>query len=125
MPKRLTAMHVGDVHLDHSSTRSGDRVLERDAGMGVRGRVQYYADRLAGRLSLTGLLDPIDQLTLPVGLAKFQRPAQFIRDLQTGPLDIGQGRLAIDLWLAHPQQAEVRAIQDVRGGHGGTPSWPR
>src|SRR5207342_712400 len=122
MAERLSAMNVRDVQLDYPSSRSGDGVMQRDAGVGVRRGVQDDTDRLTVCLSSAGLLDPVDKLALAVGLTELQIPTQLVRDLEAGALDIGQGCRAVDLWLAHPQQIQIRAVQDVRGCHGGTPS---
>ncbi len=111
MPERFPPMDVGDVHLDHAGARPGDGVVQRHAGVRVGGRIQHHANRFTCRLSPPGLLNPIDELTLAVGLAELQAPAQLVRHLQAGMLDIGQGRLAVDVGFTHPKQIEVRAVE--------------
>src|SRR4029453_7365524 len=115
-------MHVRNVQFDHAGTRPDYGVVQRNAGVGVGRGIQDNTGSVTSRLSSTGLLDPVDELTFAVGLTELQSPTQLVRHLQAGTLDIGQGRLAVDIGLTRPKQVEVRAVQDVGGGHGGTQS---
>jgi hypothetical protein len=70
VPELLALVDVRDVQLDHRELRSLDRVVQRDRRVRVGTRVVDGADAVA-RLDLaTEVMDPVDQLTLVVGLAE-------------------------------------------------------
>src|SRR5207302_7483213 len=62
--KRLAGEDVGQVHLDEGQGRAGERVAQRDAGMGQRSRIDDdERDGVGGRP-----LDALDELVLGVAL---------------------------------------------------------
>ena len=77
--------------------------------MAVAGRVDDE-----GRGLFAGLLDPVDQFALMVGLAE--------HDLRSSGggfaagLDVGQGLATIDLGFPDSQQVEIGTVQDVKDG---------
>jgi hypothetical protein len=117
MPERLPPVHIADVHLDHPYAAAGDRVGQRDAGVGVRAGVEHHPGQVALPLVHPGLLDRLDQLPLVVGLPEVQVPAELVGHLPAPLLDIGQGGGAVGLGLPYAQQVEVGAVQHQDRGH--------
>ena len=65
-----------------------------------------------------GLLNPVDDLALVVGLAEFDREAEALRGLAAQLLDVVERRMAVVLGLARAERVQVRAVEDVdRLGH--------
>src|SRR3954469_24042567 len=60
-----------------------------------------------------GLVDEIDQLALPVGLPAIGFQSELRRGLRTKLFNVGEGRMAVGVGLAGPQQVEVRAVKHV------------
>ena len=66
---------------------------------------------------LARFLDPVDQVTLVVGLPKRDRRAQSRCLLADLPLDVGKCHAAIDLRFALTEKIEVGSVEDVDRGH--------
>ena len=59
-----------------------------------------------------GLLHPIDQDALMIGLTKIKVKSQCLSARSALGLDIGQGGGAINMWLPDPEKIEIGPIQD-------------
>src|SRR6266508_3808195 len=113
--KAFAREDVADVDLDQRNLDRGDRVADRDRGVGVAGRVEHDAGGLLG----AGFVDPVAQLALVVRLAKHHREAVALCRLAAEPLHVLQSRAAVGLRLARAEQIKVGAIEDVDGARHG------
>ena len=113
----LAAKDVRQMHLDHRQTGGGERVEHGDRGMGQRAGIQNDA---VGRF--TRLLDPVDQLAFVIGLAKIDLQVERGRAREAARFDIGQGVMAVDRRLAHPEQVQIGAVEHKDGRHASSPS---
>ena len=105
----LARMDVADVALDRRHADALDGVMARDRSVGQAARIEHDAGRLLG----AGLLDPIDDHALVVGLAKLDAEAVRVGGLAAELLDVLERRMAIDVRLAGAEQIEVRAVEHV------------
>jgi hypothetical protein len=107
MPELFTGMDVRKMDFDGRHPDGSDGVSEGDTRMGVGGGVQNDDVELP-----LGFLDPIDQFTFDVRLAEinpdFERVSRFANLL----LDVGQGRVAVNLGLTLAEQIQVGAVQE-------------
>ena len=72
--KTLAGMDVADVDFDGRNLHADDGVVQRDRGVGIGAGIDDDADRLGA-----GLVDEVDQLALPVGLAAIGGEAEMLR----------------------------------------------
>lgn len=113
MSELFPCMDVGKVDFDGRDGSGGDGIPQGDARMSISGGVQD--DSREPRL---GLLNPSDQLTLVVGLAKVDLNPQAHGTLPHHRLDLGKGATAVNPWFALSEQVQVRPVeeQDFHGG---------
>jgi len=57
--------------------------------------------------AISGIVEPVDELSLLIGLAAFDVRAEVLAEVHDGLLDLVQGRGAIDVGLASTQQIEI------------------
>src|SRR5262245_23364914 len=111
----IPGVDVGDVHLDNRAVEGLEGIKEGDGGEGERGRVDDDGVRLLPRL-----LHQIDQDALVIGLVESEGDACRPCEIPAACLDSRERGGAVDMRLAHPEQIEVRAVQDHQAGrHGG------
>jgi len=56
------------------------------------------------------LLDPVDELTLVVRLAKFDFQSEIGGPRRAARLDVGERVEPVDRRVAHPEHVEIRAV---------------
>jgi hypothetical protein len=83
--ERLTPMHVRDVQLDHGQLDTFDRVVQCNGRVGEGAGVEDGADRFPRPHPPALGLDPVDQLTLVVGLPEVELEAEVVRRLPAEP----------------------------------------
>ncbi|MCO5614894.1 hypothetical protein L7F22_069179 [Adiantum nelumboides] len=110
VPELLAPVHVRDVHLDRRELGALDRVVQRDGGVGVGGGVEDQADRVAALHRGTGLVDPVDEDALVVGLAEVQLEVVRGGRLPAQRLDVGEHGGPVHLRLAGAEQVEARLV---------------
>lgn len=115
MPKAFTRVNVGDVDFDDRHVGGLDRVHNGDRGMRIGARVQD--DPLRGG---AGLLDPVDQIALVVGLPQLDFEAKTSGDGAGPGLDVAKRRRAIDRRLPQAEQVQVRSVEDEDDGFQGS-----
>jgi len=59
-------------------------------------------------------VDPIDQRTFMIGLAKLDPKAEASGSIPAELFDVGKGSAAIGLWLARAEQIQIGAVKDVK-----------
>jgi hypothetical protein len=96
---------VRDVQLDEPAREHLERVHERHG----RERERCRVDDDAQGSPVDGLVDPLDELVLPIGLPEDKRTA--IRGFAAHGLDVRQRRAAIDLRLTRAEAVEVRPLR--------------
>jgi len=57
-------------------------------------------------------VQPVNQHAFVIGLAAFHLQAQRMPLPDQPRFDIGQGIVAVNLWLARAEQVQVRAVED-------------
>src|SRR5512134_881732 len=107
LPEPLPAGRVREVHLDRRETAEEEGVPDRDAGVGVAGRVDHHS---VGRVP--GLLERLDDLPLVVGLEELHRGPFAARGKADGLPDGGEGLAPVEAGLPLPQHVEVRAVDE-------------
>ena len=100
-------VRVGEVDLDHRTIECEEGVEDRDGSMCV-GR--WVDDDRGG--FFPGLLDPIDEGTLMVGLAEVDFQSRVLGFVAREGLYIGERVRAVNFRLASPQHVEVGAVED-------------
>ena len=85
-----------------------ERVEDRDRGVREGRRVD---DDAAG--GFARLVDPIDDLVLPVALVKPNVEFQFLRQCAAILLDVGQRFVSVNVWLPLAEQVEIGAVQNI------------
>src|SRR3990167_10429703 len=119
--KRLPRRRVRQVAFDDRYIESLQRVEQGHGSVTIARRVDDQRRRLG-----PGLLHPVDQLALVVGLPEQNRAAEAFRPGFAAGLDISQRLSSVDLRLAGPQQAEVWSAQHMdRFRHQAPPSFRR
>jgi hypothetical protein len=96
------------MHFDERDCRSGERVANCNAGVGVRGGVkndEVYL--LAPRF-----LDLVDQRTLVIALEALSGGSGGLGGIDKPPVYFFERFSAVDFWLALPQKIQVRPVQD-------------
>src|SRR5712675_141259 len=59
------------------------------------------------------LLDPVDELAFMIGLPKFDLEVERSSPCEAALLNIRQRVMSVNRWIAHPEQIEIGAVQDV------------
>ena len=95
MTEGFASENIGQMHLDDRQIGGVQGIEDRDRGVGQRAGIQNDA---VGRLAR--LMDPIDELTLMVGLAELDR--------QVESSGLRFDRMAIDVGLAGEQQVSLQ-----------------
>src|ERR1700752_3766219 len=116
MAKALAPEDVRQVPLDDRQPGGGERVEQRDRGMGQRTRVQNDA---VGRFAR--LLDPVDQLPFMIGLPEIDLEAECSGPGGAALLDIAERVLPVYRRLADPEQIKIGAVQDEDNGQARPP----
>ena len=106
MTELLTAVNVRQVHLNHRKLRRLQSVVKRHGGMRVRRRIDND-----GGPARAGTLNLVHQNTLVVGLHEFNVETVGGGTLTHRTLNIVQGRVAVHLGAALPEQVQVRAVK--------------
>ena len=98
--------------LDHRPVGAAQRVEDGDRGVGVAAGIDDDAGEAVR------LLDPVDELPLAVALAEIDLEIERGGAGRGAPLDVGQGRRAVDFRFAQAEPVEVGAVEDEElGGH--------
>ena len=104
----LALVDVGDVHLDHRPLEGVEGVEDGDRGVGEGAGIDGDSNGL-----LAGLVDPVDDLALPVRLQEAEGEAELGGQRGAVALDVGEGLVAVDLRLALAEEVEVRSVEDI------------
>ena len=113
MPELLTSRRVRQVHLDQAPSRPGDDGAGVPDGIRVVGEGGRVEDDVGAAVG--GLVQPLDELGLAVGLAHRASSPRSAAHPRTGAV-IGEGRPAVDVRLAGSQPVEVGAVEDQDAG---------
>ena len=113
----IAGVDVGDVDLDDRGIQHSERVEDRYGAEAEARGIDH--DR---RLLAIGIVQPLDDLMLRVGLCKEKIEPQLVGEPDSVGSDVFQRRAAVQLGLALTEHVQIRAVQDVRRGHGGTQS---
>jgi len=105
--KRVALVDVGQMNLDHGQFRRLQRIENGDRGMAVGRGINDDAV-----LNLPRLLDPANDLTFQVALAKVDRQAQIGSPVGTRRFQVGQRVGAVDGRFPKSQHVEIRAVDD-------------
>ena len=111
-PEFLPGVHVAEVNLDERDGHGQQRVPQRHAGVGQGAGVQQDEVHLAG-----GLLDPVDQGGLGIGLEGLQLVPGGGGGGGRGLLDVGQGRGAVQMGFPPAEQVQVGAVEQQEPRH--------
>src|SRR5450432_1318686 len=101
-------MNVGDMNLDHRKLGCLQRVEQRDRRERISGGIDDDSDRM-----LASLMNPIDQLSFVIGLAKNEVQSESRTSGGTTLLDLGEGGAAVKVRFARSQQIEVGTVENV------------
>ena len=105
------------MHLQDWAGAGGKRVHHGDGGMGPSGGIDD--DGVGG---LARFVNPVDQLELGVGLAEFDREAEFVSNPAAFGFHVGEGFASVDFRLAFAEQVQIWSIEDENGaGHQSAP----
>ena len=105
--KALAPEDVRQVDLDDREFGGEKGVEHSDRSVGQRTRVE---NNPLGRFA--GLLDPVDQLALVIGLAEVDLEAECRGARRAALLDVAERVMAVDRGVADPEQVQVGAVQD-------------
>src|ERR1700691_6231532 len=97
--------------LDEAELGALDGVVQRQRGVGVSPRVEDRADQISGRLTASGLLDPVDEHALVVRLPAVGLKLVLRRLGPAEGLDVSNRLCAVDARFTGPEQVEVRPVQ--------------
>ena len=106
MTELLTTMHIRQMHLNHRKLSRLQRIVQRHRRVRVRRRVDNNR-----RATSTSTLNLIHQRTLMIRLHKLNIKTMICRALTHHTLNIVQGRVAVHLGAALPEQVQVRAVK--------------
>lgn len=106
VPEGLALVHVRKVDLDERRGELGACVADRHGGVGPGGGVEHDRVPVVG-----GLVQPLEELALVVGLPEVDLQAQFLAggDAQVG--EVGERLGAVDRGLPLAEPVEVGAVQ--------------
>jgi len=113
VPEFLPGMDVGQMDFDGGNGHGGNGIAQGDAGMGVGGGIQN------DDIEVTfGRLDPGDQFTFEIRLAKIHGHVQLGGAGTDRSLDAGQGVAAVNRGFALAEQIQVWPVekQDFHDG---------
>ena len=113
---RLACVHVRDVHFDDRNRDRLDLAVQGDRRVRVGAGVEDDPCRL--RAGAAGLVQPVDENAFVIALPEVERQAVRRRDFAADRLDIGERARAVDARLTRAEQIQIRAVEDVDGGHG-------
>src|SRR4051794_35906446 len=117
----LTLMDVGDVHLDGRDGSRENCIEDRNRSRGVACGI----DDDASDLLRLGLVKPVDEFALAIGLTEVDLQSIAFGRLAAQLLDVLEGRMAVFLRLARAERIQVRPVEDVdRFGHESTGARP-
>src|ERR1700749_2741812 len=108
MTKALAAENVRKMHLDDRQFGGKQRVKHRHRSMRQPPRIDN--DAVSG---FARLLDPVYELPFVIGLPKLDLQIEGCGAGQAPLLDVRQSVMAIDRWISHPKEVEVRAVQNI------------
>jgi hypothetical protein len=117
VPDLFALVHVGDVQLDHRPADPLDGVVQRERRVGQRTGVEHRADHPARFDLRTGLVNPVDQPAHVVGLAEVDLDTEPHAFVVAHPLDVGQGRRAVDAGLTGARGVQVGPVEDQDLAH--------
>ena len=106
-PVRLSGVNVRQVDFDGIHACGGDGVLERDARVRVRRRIEDHIVEVA-----SGLLYLRYQFALVVGLVKRYLNVMPVSVFTDHSLDIRKGHAAVNFGFALAQQVQVGAVKE-------------
>jgi hypothetical protein len=115
VPKLLTRVRVGDVHLDERHSRfrhEGRSVAERVAVVGERRGIEDDGSR-----GVDGLVEPSDEGGFVIRLPHLDRDSRW-RFGDEESLESRKVLVAIDVGLATTEPAEVGSVEDENTAHG-------
>src|ERR1700682_3821583 len=95
MAEILAGVNVADVDFDGRNFHRHQRVMQRDRGVGIAGRIDDDPGRLAGM----GLVDEIDKFALAARMPAIGSQAELRGGFGAQLLDVGERRVAVGLGL--------------------------
>jgi hypothetical protein len=113
MPEALALVDVGNMHFQHWAIKRVEGIKDGNRRVGQRAGVD---DDRSGLIA--GRVDRANDLMFRVALHGLEAVAQAFGQAGAGFLDISEGVMAVNLWLAFAQQIEVWTIdQENRLAH--------
>lgn len=111
MPPRLARMHIAYMQLDKRDIHPQQRIADGHRCMREAAGVDNNAiNAVAG-----GSVDAVDQRPFMVGLEGVERGAEAGGVGFARGFDVGEGGVAVNVWLAAAQEVEVRAVEEEDG----------
>lgn len=107
MAPRLPGMHIAHMQLDKRDTNTEEGIADSNGGMRVSTRVDDDAVDVAA-----GSLDAVDDCAFVVGLEGVEGATVLGGDGAAVVFDVGEGGVAVDVWLAGAEEVEVRAVDE-------------
>src|ERR1700683_80851 len=101
-------MNVGDVHLDDRCLHGEECVKNRDGRCGEPGGIEDQP----GSFFRPGLLNPVDDLTLVIGLPELDGETEALRRGAAKVLHVGERGAPIDFWLTRTEQIEIWSVEN-------------
>src|SRR4029079_4268288 len=113
LPDGLAGRRVREVHLDRGHGHRGERVPERQTGVGQGTRVDQDPAR-AGLRCVHG----VDQNTFMVALAALDLAPELRRQVFQSLIDLGERDAPVDRGLTLTERVEIRTVEDQDLVHG-------
>ena len=107
VPETLPGMDVGEMDFDDRNLGGYDGVPNRQTSVSIGGGVEN--DRV---IPASSFLDPVNELTLVIGLAEVDLDPKRLGPCPDHRLDLLQGRSAIDFRLPLPEEIQVRPVEE-------------
>lgn len=107
MAPRLSSMNIAHMQLNKRNTHTKQGIANSHRGMRISARVDNDAIDVAA-----GGLDAVDDCAFVVGLEGIKGAAVLGGDGAAVILDIGEGSVAVDVWLAGAEEVKVRTVDE-------------
>lgn len=107
----LTAVNIGEMHLDKRNLDGNQGITKRNAGVGQSRRIDDDERR---SLYFRGM-NPLDELTFMIALEAFDRDAENLTSQGQPVIDVLQAFGAINLGFARSQQIQVGSVENKYG----------
>ena len=105
MTEWFPLVDVRQMHLNGGQAHCRKSVPNRDAGMGVSGRIDDNS-----LIASSTLLDPVDEFPFAIGLSNVDFYSQILGELYQGRVNAVQGLVAIDGLLPGAEQVQVGSM---------------